>query len=171
MDKIFEKFIESERGRVECLAAESDLLDVAWLNGSKLLAHFSCKGLVLGDDGRVEEHDRFVVGFQFADDYLRLARDSMEVLSFLAPRNVFHPNIRESVCCLGRITPGTSWVELIYRTHAVITWQEVMPNEFDALNPAACSFARNHPERIPADARPLKRRPAAFQLGELAVSP
>ena len=94
----------------------------------------------------------------------------MEILSCLAPLNAFHPNIREHACCIGKVAAGTSLVELIYRTYAVVTWQEVMPNDLDALNPAACAFARNHPERIPVDDRPLKRRPASFQLGELVIS-
>ena len=95
----------------------------------------------------------------------------MDVVSCLAPQNTYHPNINGSLCCIGPIAPSTSLVDLIYRTYAVLTWQEVMPDDRDALNSAACSFARNHPERIPVDDRPLKRRPASFQLGDLAVSP
>ena len=170
VDKIFENWFEVAMGDVERLASESDRLDVTRLSGNRLLAHFSCKGFVLGEGGRVEECDRAVIGFHIADDYLRRSRDSMEVLSWLAPHNAFHPNIRENACCIGKVAAGTSLVELLQRTYAVITWQEVMPDEFNALNPAACAFARNHPERVPVDARPLKNRPLSFQLGELEVS-
>jgi len=170
VDKIFELWLEKAIDEALALAASSDRLDVVQLNPSTIIAHYSCKGLVLSDAGRVEEHDEFAVGFHFADDYLRRAMDSMQILTCLSPQNLFHPNVRGRACCIGKVGPGTSLVELLHRTFSVITWQEVAPNEFDALNPTACSFARNHPERIPVDDRPLKRRPASFHLGDLVVS-
>ncbi len=170
MDNIFSNWLERAIDEAMRLAVSSDRLDIVRLNPSTIAAHYSCKGLVLSDTGRVEEHGNFVVGFHIADDYLRRATNSMQILSCISPQNCFHPNIRGRACCIGKVAPGTSLVELLHRTYEVITWQEVAPNEFDALNPAACSFARNSPERIPVDDRPLRRRPASFQLGDMVVS-
>jgi hypothetical protein len=170
VDKIFNSWVEKAIAEALALADSSDRLEIFQLNRSTIIAHYSCRGLVLSDKGRVEEHDNFVIGFHLADDYLRRATDSMQILSCISPQNFFHPNVRGRVCCIGKVNPGTSLVELLHRAYELISWQEVAPNEHVALNPAACSFARNHPERIPVDDRPLKRRPASFQLGELAVS-
>ena len=46
----------------------------------------------------------------------------------------------------------------------------LLDNEFDALNPEACSWIRNHPERFPLDTRALKRsaHPTVFRPDETA---
>ncbi len=53
--------------------------------------------------------------------------------------------------------PGTGLVDLLWQVFDLITWNRVTMSEPDALNKAACQFARNHPDRYPIDKRPLRR--------------
>ena len=41
--------------------------------------------------------------------------------------------------------------------HEIVTWQKVTMREDDALNHAACQWARANRARFPVDSRPLKR--------------
>jgi hypothetical protein len=41
--------------------------------------------------------------------------------------------------------------------------------EEDALNSAACQWARQHPDRFPVDGRPQKRRAETFRIDERAA--
>jgi hypothetical protein len=95
----------------------------------------------------------------FPSDYLRTA-DPFRVVTWLGPRHVWHPNIAADApaICVGRLVPGTSLVDLIYQVFEIITWNKVTMREDDALNRAACQWARSHRERLRIDRRPLKRR-------------
>ena len=109
------------------------------------------------------EASRFEVGIWFPSDYLRRA-EPWEVLTWLGPRRVFHPNIsdRMPVICVGRLAPGTWLVDLLYQVFEIISYQKVTMREDDALNPAACAWARENQHRFPVDRRPLKwRKPLA----------
>jgi hypothetical protein len=81
------------------------------------------------------------------------------VLTWLAPRDIWHPNISADapVICVGRLAPGTALVDLLYQLFEVITWNKVTMREDDALNRAACQWARRNGHRFPVDRRPLKR--------------
>jgi len=163
MDRIYESFLARQYEEGMALAAASDLVDLRPVDGpppSRYLARFRCKGLVRGADGRVQEADRFEVGIWFPSDYLRRA-DPWEVLTWLGPRRVFHPNISDwaPLICVGRLQPGTPLVDLVYQCFEIVTWQKMTMREDDALNAAACAWAREHRDRFPVDRRPLKRAP------------
>jgi hypothetical protein len=157
VDKIFGKWADAQGEQVASLSESSDVVEVIPVHRQLFIARFHCKGLVREDGGEVSVGDLFEVGYRFAEDYLRRVNPA-EVVTWLRPGNVFHPNIMPPFCCLGSIAPGTSLVELIYRTYEVISYQNVMPDERDALNVSACSWARKHQHRFPLDDRPLKRR-------------
>jgi hypothetical protein len=169
VDKIFDKWMDAQHEQGGALGESSDVVELIQLARQLFVVRFHCKGLVEESEGVVGEGELFEVGYRFADDYLRRVNPA-EVVTWLRPGNVFHPNIMPPLCCLGSITPGTSLVELIYRTYEVISYQNVMPDERDALNAAACSWARKHQDRFPLDDRPLKRRGSKVRVEVLGVS-
>jgi hypothetical protein len=161
-DPVFQSFLARQYAEGMALAQASDLLDLVPLDGDppdRYVARLACRGLVRLSNGRVAEADRFDVGIWFPSDYLRRA-EPWEVLTWLGPRRVFHPNIshRLPLICVGRLAPGTWLVDLLYQCFEIITYQKVTMREDDALNPAACAWAREHQDRFPIDPRPLKWR-------------
>src|SRR5262249_25550534 len=122
----------------------------------RYLVRLRCKGFVRGRDDTVHEADDFLAGIWFPSDYLRHV-EPLQVVTWLEPAEVFHPNIRPPLVCLGPIAPGTPLVQLIYRLFDLVSYQ--MWAAHDALNAEAAQWTRNHPEFLPADRRPLKRRP------------
>ena len=168
-DKVLEARLWSEHESLRSLASESDILDLREMDPQHVILQYRCKTLVIDQTGRVGEADRFDVGIWIAPDYLRVVNPA-EVITWLGPMNVFHPNIRPPHCCIGHIDPGTPLLELAYRIYEVGTFQNVMPDERDSLNPEACAWARGRLDRFPLETRPLKRRsampePAAMEAG------
>ncbi len=157
MDRILAASLETQHDQAQALADGSGLLDVYRLDPQRFVARFHSKALVCGGDGEVREVIGFEVGYWFSESYLRHV-EPLQVLTWLGPRDIFHPNAKTPVCCIGPIAPGTPLVDLLYRTYEVISCQNVMPDEKDALNPVACQWARNNQHRFPLDDRPLKRR-------------
>jgi len=176
-DPVYEAFLARQYEEGMALASASDLLELIPLDGSppsRYIARFGCTGLVRLPNGRVAEADRFEVGIWFPSDYLRRA-EPWEVLTWLGPRQVFHPNIsdRMPLICVGRLAPGTWLVDLLYQVFEIISYQKVTMREDDALNHAACVWARENQGRFPVDRRPLKWRkpgPVAASGGEIEVA-
>jgi hypothetical protein len=165
VDTILEGFLTRQYEDAVALAAQSDLLDVVALDWppQRYLVRFSCRGLVQGSDGSIALADDFHLGIYLPDDFLR-AIDPMRIVTWLAPQNVFHPQVRPPFICLGRLVVGTSLVEILFQAWEVITCRKVTMREDDALNHAACAWARRNLDRFPVDPRPLKRRPVDFKV-------
>jgi len=158
-DKAFEGFLLRQREQGLALAQASDLLRLRPLGGAlpqRYLAEFTCRGLVQAPHGGVAEVAHFAVGIFFPPDYLRRA-SIPEVLSWLEPRQVFHPNVRPPFVCVGRLEPGTGLVDILYQIFEIIVYRKYNPREDNALNQAACAWARRNRHRLPTDPRPLKR--------------
>jgi len=158
-DKVLTSFLERQCAEGLALAAASDLLDLVPVGPrptAVYLAHFCCTGLVRRH-GRVVEHDAFLVGIRFPDSYLRHF-DTAQVLTWLEPWDVFHPNIRAPYVCVGRMEPGTGLVDLLYQLYEVIAYHNVEMREPHALERDACVWARHNVARFPVDDRPLRRR-------------
>jgi hypothetical protein len=171
-DRIFNGFLARQFMEGTGLAAESDILALHAEPArppQRYFARYRCRGLVKLDDGTIREADAFAVGIYFPPDYLRAAHP-LRVLTFLSPRNIFHPNIsdRAPVICIGRLTPGTGLVDLCYQIYEIVTYQKFTLRENDALNHAACAWARHNQHRFPIDARPLKRRAIHMHIELLA---
>ena len=162
-DRIMDTFLSRQLEEGLALTAASDVLRLLPFPNrdpaDRYLVAFDCTGLVQEAPGRIVEGEHFEVGVWFPPDYLRTA-DPFRVLTWLGPRNIWHPNIAADapVICVGRLTPGTSLVDLIYQAFEIITWNKVTMREDDALNKAACQWARSNRQRFPVDRRPLKRR-------------
>jgi len=169
-DVVFTSFLERQLDSGLRLAAESDLLELVPMGDpppQHYIAQFRCRGLVRTTEGEVVEADNFGVAITFPEDYLRRA-DPSSVVTWLGPRNVFHPNIsdRAPVVCVGRLSPGTELVDLLFQLFEMITWRKVTMREDDALNAAACVWARSHRDRFPVDTRPLKRHAGRIRVLE-----
>jgi ubiquitin-protein ligase len=80
--------------------------------------------------------------------------------------HVWHPNVSRELplICIGRLTSGTSLVEILHQLFDILTYQKYNPREDDSLNKAACAWARNNRQRFPIDARPLKRRSVELEV-------
>lgn len=164
-DPVLESFLIHQRQEGMALAAASDLLGLQPIGDAvpaRYIAEFSCRGLAREPGGRIVESNRFTVGIWFPSDYLRRA-DTFTVLTLLGPRSCWHPNIsaRTPHICAGFLTPGTALVDILYQCFEIFTWNKVTMDEINALNAAACGWARRNQHRFPIDRRPLKRSSAA----------
>jgi hypothetical protein len=160
IDVVFRSFLARQFEEGMKLASSSDLLDLVSLGESppdRYVAVFRCKGLVLSPQSVPVEADRFHVGIWFPSDYLRRA-DPFQVLTWLQPAEVFHPNIKSPAVCIGPIAPGTTLVNLLYRLFEVVTFREVTTIEDNALDLEACAWVRRTRHLFPVDRRPLKWR-------------
>jgi hypothetical protein len=158
-DPIFNSFLERQLEEATALACQSDMLDLLPFGdpADRFMARFTCRGLVRRPSGAIEEAEDFAVGISFPSDYLRRV-NPFDVLTWLGPRNVWHPNISDTlpIICVGRLVPGTGLVDILMQVWEEITWRKF--NLADSLNPAASEWARQHLSRLPVDTRALKRR-------------
>ncbi len=161
-DPIWSAFLHRQEEEAVALTAASDLVEVQPVDpspASRYLVTFRCRGLVRLGPAEPRTAEQFALGVWFPSDYLRRV-DPYEVLTWLGPPSIFHPNIgyQRPLVCVGRIAPGTGLVELVERTFDVITYRKVTMREDDALHHAACAWARANQHRFPIDDRPLRRR-------------
>ncbi len=159
VDRVYERFLDRQREEGMALAQSSDLLDLRMAPAipPHFIAEFHCRGLVRDRDGEIGEACGFAVGIWFPPDYLRRA-DTFEMLRIFTP-GVFHPNVSADLplICVGRLAPGTPLVDILFQIFDMLTYQKFNPRENDALNKAACAWARQNQHRFPIDRRPLKR--------------
>jgi hypothetical protein len=168
-DKIYEAFLRRQGEEGAELAAASDVLEIAPLAAppaDRFVARFHCATLVRDERGEVREADHFDVGIWFPSDYLRRV-NPFQVVTWLAPADAFHPNIKPPFVCLGRLAPGMSLIDILYQAYEVGTGNKLTVSEDDALNWDACAWARRHMDRFPVDRRPLKRGAADFAIEEV----
>ncbi len=156
---ILESWYERELCAAKDLADQSDLLDLALCPDQSqraLLVRYTCKGLVRDLDGRISNAEESVVGIRIPDHYLRQA-NTFEILAWLSPLEIWHPNIRPPYLCIGHLSPGMSLVDILYQIFEIITYHKVSPGDY--LNDEAAAWARTPDARrlFPVDPRPLKR--------------
>ena len=160
-DAILNTFLEDQVAAGQSLAAQSDLVRFHPLPPLRpgppdhFVLEYSCKGLVCDAQGQPREHDRFDVGVWYPPDFLKRA-EAPQVLTFLGPRDAFHPNLLAPFICL-HIRPGTEITSLMYALFELFTYQK--RTTAHGLNETACQWARRNKARLPIDPRPLKRAP------------
>ena len=159
-DRILSAFLTRQYEEGMALARASDLVTLQPVGpqpAQRYIAEFRCTGLCRTPDGAIAPMTCSEVGILFPGEYLRRI-DPYQILAWLGPRNVWHPNIsdRAPIICLGRLGPGTRLTDILYQLFEIITYQRYSTH--DALNPGAAAWARANQERFPIDRRPLKRR-------------
>jgi len=159
-DKIYAAFLMRQLEEGVALARASDLVKIVPVAPQAFAVDLHCKGLVRKTDGEVRMADRFRVGIWFPSDYLRRAHP-VEVVTWLGPPDVFHPNIKAPLVCIGRLVPATPLIDIVFRVFRIVSYQMVAMH--DALNLDASAWARQNQNRFPVDNRPLKR--SALDLG------
>lgn len=174
MDKVLDSFLLQQLEEGRALANESDILELAPLPFDgypprRYIAKFLCRGLIKTDEGEVREANEFQVGIWFSSSYLRVV-DPFKIVTWLSPKEAHHPNIRGAagLMCIGKISPGTALVDILYQCYEVITYNKVTMREDDALDDDACRWARENLHRFPLDRRPLKRRELKLGAGVLS---
>jgi hypothetical protein len=159
-DRIYTSWLVRQYDEAMRLASDTDLVQLLPLEPAgrppdRYIAHFECVGLVRDQSSEVREQAGAEVGIWFPRDYLRRA-EPFQVVTWLGPSNAFHPNIRPPFICIGRLTAGTSLVDILYQCFEIIVYRNWAAH--DGLNPEACQWVRNNQHRLPIDRRPLKRR-------------
>ncbi len=170
-DPVYESFLKRQFEKGAELAAASDLIKLHFpaVAPPHVIAEFRCKGMVRNPDGEIQEASEFHVGIWFPPEYLRRA-DPFQMLRMYTPR-VWHPNVSAEApfICIGRLAPGTGLVDILYQIFEILTYNKFNPREYDALNKAACAWARGNMDRFPIDRRPLKRRPLSLEVQPYAT--
>jgi len=171
-DNVFESFCAEQWSLARDLTQRSDIAQLVPLRGDPPTAYvllLSCLGLVRRG-GEVRRGGPFVLEFHFAPDYLRAVPNPFEVVRWVLPQDVFHPNIGRGRnpggpigICVGTIKPGTSIVDLTMQAWEIVTWTKVNAREDDALARDVCPWARSNPDAYPVDRRPLFRAPLAIE--------
>jgi len=163
-DVILDGFLHSQFKEGMKLAGGSNIVDILPVEGSppfRYVVRFKCNSIVQSN-GKIEtSHGFYVAGITFHREYLRFVGNPYQIVTWLAPGNIFHPNILPpaSLICLGKINPGTGLIDIIFRIYNVIRFANVTPVEGDALNKFACKWYRencNKNGRFPVDNRPLR---------------
>jgi len=156
-DPIFDSFLDDQQREAQALADASDILTLHRLDAQRYVAEFACRTLVRRGDQEVAETTGATVGIHLHDGYLREPNPVL-VISWFGPRDIWHPNIAAPLACIGEIRRGEPLTDLLYRCYEVASYQNYGTLEYDALNRAACVWARHNAERLPVDDRPLRRR-------------
>lgn len=168
-DPVYEGFMQRQLEEGMELARSSDLLrlHIPPLTPPHFVAEFLCNGLIREGDGEVKQANEFQVGIWFPPDYLRRA-DPFQMLRLFSP-GVWHPNVSRELplICIGRLTPGTTLVDILYQLFDILTYQKYNPRENDSLNKTACAWARENAAKFPIDRRPLKRRSLNLEVQPL----
>ncbi len=172
MDAILESYLDRQFANGMELAAGSDILRLAALDGPPAQHYVACyaaTGLVKDAAGRVVEAEGFDVGIWLPDDYLRQA-DCYRTLTYLGPHpRPWHPNIRPPAICV-HLRPGMPLVDLLYVCFELWTYGLYATGD-NGLNPAASQWVRRQdPRRFPLCRRPLKRRTLDLSLTQTGGS-
>jgi hypothetical protein len=170
-DKILETFLARQFEEGMALARESDLVELTPIGAyppQRYVARFRCTGLCRRASGEIAAMHDAEVGIFFPDDYLRRT-DPYQILMWLGPPNVWHPNVSDKapVICLGRLGPGTRFVDILYQLFEIISFKKFATD--DALNLEAARWARQHQHRFPTDTRTLKRRKVDLSITPLTA--
>ena len=147
---LYLEFLQAQHRNMDEFALDSDRLKIfacSHVHGTDIpnayMIKLRCRSAAM-EDGKVNVADReHVLGFAIPPDYQRKAYDSMMLLTLLHPHNLFGPNIKGHVLCIGPIAPATPFVAVIRRCFEVITCQRITMSEKDALNRDACQWARH----------------------------
>lgn len=170
-DPILQGFLEAQFKSARQLAEQSDIVEIMPLPPfppERYLLRFKCACLRGTDAADLKSADQVLVGIAFPPDYLRSINGG-EVVTLLDPPDLFHPNVKSPFICVGDLSPGTSLIDLAHQVYEIVTFQK--RNTVHGLNPLAIEWTRSHQDRLPLDARPLRRPARAAASAEKEVAP
>ena len=153
-NRMLQRFLNKQHLDADELCRSSDLVDIHWVDDQRAVVRLTCTGLIRTPDQRLVEHSCFDFGVYFRDDHLRYV-DGLRLLSVLAPQSFWHPNAIGPGICIGKVAPGTGIREIVFRLFDVVVYNNLTVDERNALNHAACRWARARMERFPIDGRPV----------------
>jgi hypothetical protein len=166
-------FLQTQRAELGAALERSGLLDATSLGRENAWLYrltFRTKGLTRAQENGLPQvtecHD---FALRFLPDYLRAA-NRFAMLLRIGPRDcpAFHPNIAPTGAVCVEIYSGEPLVAIALSLHDLIRGKLRNVRETDCLNPAACSFYRNHVER-PLDDRPLFGFRAKMRLEKVST--
>ncbi len=169
-DPVYQHFMERQRAEGMALAEASDILrlHIPPFAPPHFVAEYLCKGLVRDADGEIKEANRFQVGIWFPNDYLRRA-DPFEMLRVFTP-GVWHPNVSADLpmICIGRLTPNTSLVDILYQIYEILTYFKVQPERGGFTESRGLFLGAREsgslPNRSPATEAPLAESGGAIPM-------
>jgi len=123
---------------------------------------FDCRSVLRNEQGEYAAAEaKCDLAIRFPNDYLRRKPDPGEIVCWLGPENIVHPNVRAPTgICIGRMAAGTELVDLLYQVYEIVTYMKWVPQ--DPLDEDAARWARHHQHLFPVDRRPLKKPPPSF---------
>ena len=171
-DQFLISFLEAQEAEGLAFAAQSDVLELAPVRSGlgppdRYLAFFRARTIVRARSGGGRVAEGFHVGITFGPDWLH--RAGPEAITWLAP-DVFHPNVARPWVCLKKLAPGAGLVDLLIGLWELGTYRKVTMREDDALDRAACEWARQNMGSFPVCDRPLLRRKLVFEVEPLAAA-
>lgn len=156
----FKAFLDAQEAFARVLNRSSKLVQVVPLSPRPVqhyMARFACRGLVRLPGRGIQEVRGFGVHVFFPAEYQRTRLAAAQALAWAGPREIWHPNIDgdRGLICINPIARGTPLRELLRSCFNLISYQVVNMNEFQALNPGACQWARKNKHRFPLDSRSM----------------
>ena len=149
MNEVNEAFLMGQLLEIDTLCKSSDRLYASpneFTEGGapkSYVFRLTCRSPVKVD-GVIQISEReHLICVAMPDDYLQIAHDPGHILCLLEPKTLFHPNIIGPMICIGDIAPATAVVDILVRAFEVLTCQRINMIEEEALNYAACEWARH----------------------------
>jgi hypothetical protein len=162
-DNIYTDFVERQGAELTQLCDSSSRLACRLIQpdtsmpANIFMVKIQCANLIKVDDQVRRSEEACLLAIQLPSDYVRRAYPNPgQILSLVAPRQCWHPNVLWPHICAGPIAPGTPVVELVLRGYEILTYNKFTPIEHDCLNPPACRWARSHMSEFPLERRPLR---------------
>jgi hypothetical protein len=159
MDPVFQTWLKRQFEDAQAISDSSDVVKLEAESGPRVprryVAHFSAPTCI--KESVVKRALGFSLLFRFPDEYLRTAVNVGQVVNVLSPSTIWHPNAHFPFICTGRVKPGTPLVVLLQRAYDILTYKKMTLDEADALNPAACAWARSNMQLFPLTRAALQR--------------
>jgi hypothetical protein len=165
-------FLKTQRAELGAALKRGGLLDAVSLGRETAWLYrltFRTKGLTRTHENEppqvTERHD---FALRFLPEYLRAA-NRFSMLLRIGPDGcqAFHPNVAPTGAVCVEIYSGEPLVAIALSLHDLIRGKLRNVKENDCLNPAACSFYRNHVQQ-PLDDRPLFGTRARIRLEKVS---
>lgn len=149
--KFQQRRIDKEFKRLSQLAERTDLIDFHRIQADHYLIHFRCRTMILDPRAGLELSSHHVISVQIPRG--RNEPFGPEVVTFVRPGNIFHPNIAPPLIAVGSYLVSKSIDEVCQKVFDILTFRKVVLEGPDCVNPEAAEWVRRNADRIPTDNR------------------